>query len=110
AKGHIHPALRRKADTGLLADVTESSPVVEVELGYAIVVGDEEIRMTGAAQVRRGGRQRPTPTVDSQFRADFFESAVAEIVQQIFSAAIFRILEALGHDPGRGEMPEIDRL
>src|ERR1700730_1821881 len=64
--------------------------------------------MAGAAQVRRCGSQGPAPAAYAHFRADFLESAVAEIVKQIPSTAVFRILKTLRHDSRRGEMPKVD--
>ena len=59
AKGDVHAALGRKAHAGLLADLVKVSAVIEKELGDAVVVGDEEVWMSGAAQIRGSGSKRP---------------------------------------------------
>src|SRR5438045_2919992 len=81
AKGDVHPALRRESDAGLLAGFAESPTFVQVELGDAVVVGNEEIGTTGAAQVRGGRSKRPAAAVDPDLRAYFLELAVAQIVE-----------------------------
>ena len=65
----------------LLAGLAEAIAIVEVDLRYAIVVGDKQVGTTCAAQVRRRGGQRPAPAVDAELRAHFFESSIAEIVK-----------------------------
>ena len=67
AKGGVHAALGREAHARLLPDFVKSLAVVEVELGHAVVVGDKQIRMAGAAQVRGRGGQCPAPAVDAKF-------------------------------------------
>src|ERR1051326_5729804 len=49
-------------------------------------------------------------SVDAKLRADFFKMPVAEIMKEIFSSAVTRILETLRHHLGRREMPEVNRF
>src|SRR5439155_16374606 len=71
AERDVHPAFRREAHAGLLAGFAEAIAVVQVELGDAVVVGDEEVGATGFAQIRRGRSKRPAPTVNAELGADF---------------------------------------
>src|SRR5580692_1798952 len=66
--------------------------------------------MSSSAQIRCGSGQGPAAAVDTDFPADFFKLAVAEIVKQILAASVLRILETLGHDARCGEMPKVDTL
>ena len=51
----------------LLADLAKLlAALVDVELRDAVVVGDEEIGIAGAAQVGGDGGQRPAAAVDAQ--------------------------------------------
>src|SRR5439155_3720486 len=75
AECDVHSALGREADARLGADLTETRPVVEVELGHAVVVGDEEIGAACAAKIRRAGRERPAPRGHSRRPAAFLELA-----------------------------------
>ena len=81
---------------------------VQIQLGDAVVVGDEEIGMTGASEVGGDGGERPAAGVNAEFSADFFKFAVAQIVEEIFAAAVFGVLKTVGHHASVGEMPEVD--
>ena len=108
AKGGVHSALGREAHAGLFAHFMKALAVIEIELGNSVVVGDKQIGMPGAAQVRGRRGQRPAPAVDANFLGDFFKLSVAQIVKQIFAPAILGILKTLGHDARGCEMPEIN--
>src|SRR6202043_3215619 len=101
---HVHTAFRRKANAGLRPYFVKADTVVEVELGYAIVIGDEQIRMPGPAKARGARRKRPATAIDAEFFTDLLEPSVAEIVEQVFSTAVLRVFEALRHDFRGGQM------
>src|SRR5687768_8273048 len=89
-------------------DVLEALPVpVGEQLRYAIVVGQKQIWIAGAEEVRGDERQRPAPAADSHRFGAILERPVAAIAQQILAAAVGRILETLRHDPCRLELPEV---
>ena len=81
--------------------------VVEIELGDTIVVGDEEIGIACAAQIGCRAGQRPAAAADASLRAHFFKVAVAEIVEEIFAAAVFRVLKAVGHHARVAQVPQV---
>src|SRR5882724_1202090 len=64
--------------------------------------------MACPTQIRCGGSQRPATAVDSNLCAYLFKLAVAQIVKQIFSATILGVLETVGHDARRGQVPQIN--
>ncbi len=110
AEGHVHAAFRSEAHAGLFACFMEALAVVQIKLGHAVVVGDEQVGMAGAAQIRCGGCKRPATAVDSDLRADFFKLAVAQIVEEIFAAAVLGILKTVRHHARGVQMPQVDVL
>src|SRR5258707_231654 len=96
------------ANSGLLTYFAEPLAIVEIKLGDAIVVGDEQVRMPGSAQVCRGSSQRPTPAIDAHFLSDIFKFSVAEIMEQILPAAVLSVLKTFRHHLCCFEMPEVD--
>jgi hypothetical protein len=72
------PLFGVRPDAGRLGHVHEAlAAVVGVELRHAVVVGEEEIRIAGAAQVGCRDRQRPAPARDPHRLGDVLEGAVA---------------------------------
>ena len=59
ADRRVHAALRRVADAGFAADLAELPALVDEQLRDAVVVGDEEVGIAGAAQVGGDRGQRP---------------------------------------------------
>src|SRR5580698_3348639 len=76
AEGNIHPALGRKAHSSFFAAFVKVSTVIEIKLRDAVVIRDEEIGMSGTAQIGRGAGQRPAVAVDAGLRADLFKAAI----------------------------------
>ena len=110
AHRRVHPALGRVADAGLAPDFAKVPALVDEELRHAVVVGDEEVRVAGAAQVRGDGGQRPAPRRDAGLGAHFLEPSAAEVAIEILAPAVVRVLEALRHDLRVGELPEVEAL
>src|SRR4030095_3477293 len=107
----IHSTLWRVANAGLFPDFPELLPIiVEIELGDTVIVGNEQVRIAGATEVGGHGCERPTARFDSKLFAHLFETAIAEIVEQVLAPAVLRVLEALGHHSGVLETPKIDIL
>ena len=101
----VHAAFGGEADAAGFACLVEALAVVEVELGNAVVVGDEEVGVAGAAEVGGGGGERPAMALDAELGADLFKAAVAEVVKEVFAAAVLGVFEAVRHDLGRLDMP-----
>ena len=59
------PLLGAKPTPVCLPDFVKLLAVVEIQLRHAVIVGDEQIGMPGAAQIGRRGRQRPAAAVDA---------------------------------------------
>ena len=66
AEGDVHAALGREADAGLLAHFVEPLAVVKVKFRNAVIVGDKQVGMPGAAQVCGRSGQRPAAAVDAK--------------------------------------------
>src|SRR5262249_49750523 len=94
AEASVHAALGRLADADLAADFLEGAVVaVGVELGDAVIVGEYEIGVTGAAEVGGDDAESPPLAGDAGRFRDVFERAVALVVEQIAAAAVLRVLE-----------------
>jgi len=53
AEGRVHPAFRRQRDLRLAARFDEALAVlIEIQLRHAVVVGEKEIRVSGAGESR----------------------------------------------------------
>src|SRR5689334_8990770 len=105
AHRRTHPALRREAHSGLVADFVKLSAIVEIQLRDPVVVGDEKIGMTVSAQVRNRCRERPAMRVDAELLTDFLKRSVAEIVEEILAPAVLRVLKTLRHHARVFQMP-----
>jgi hypothetical protein len=105
------PLLGVGADARLLPCLAKAAAAfVEEELGDAVIVGDEEVGVAGAAQVSCDGGKGPAARLEAELRGNFLEAAAAEVVKEILAPSVGCVLEALGHDLRVLEMPEIDVL
>src|SRR5207244_495877 len=114
AEADAHAALGPIADLRWLAEIDELlAAVVGVELVDAVIDGQDEIGITGAAQVGGRGGEDPARAADAHLRGDILEAEPlvilieTAIAQKIPAAAVLGVLEALGHDLGRLEVPQI---
>ena len=111
AERRVHAALRRAADAAVAPDLDEPlAALIDVELGDAVVVGEEQVREARAREIRRGRGQRPAPRLNAQRRRRLLERAVAAIVEHVLPAAVLGVLEALRHDARGLQVPEVDVL
>ena len=58
-------------------------------------------------QIGCGAGQRPAAAADASLLADFFKAAVAQIVEEIFAAAVLRVLKAVGHHARVAQVPQV---
>ena len=91
-------AFRGRANARLLADLVEgASLLIGKDLGYAIVVGDEEVRPAVAVVVEHRHPERFTGFVpQSRLLADIFEFPAAEVVIELRLRALVRLRRAIG--------------
>src|SRR5258706_2145693 len=108
SKRGCHPALGRKADTGFCAYFTKLFAIIEIQLRNSVVVCNKQILVAAAPQVSSRGRQRPATTVDTEIRANFFKPSGTEVMKEILSSAVLRILKTLLHHPRRLQMPKVN--
>ena len=81
--------------------------MVPVEFRDAIVVGQEDIRITRAVQIRRRHGKRPPPASNAQPPGNVLEPPVSQIAKEILPTAVLRVFETLGHHPGGFEVPQV---
>src|SRR6185503_9716167 len=82
--------------------------VVEIEFRDSVVIGDEQILIAGATQIRRRCSQSPSSRVDADFLTDLFERASTEIAEEILAPAVLRVLKTLRHHLRAFQVPEVD--
>src|SRR5204863_280936 len=102
-----HAALRVTLQAGL----REHEPlagIVDEQLFRPVVVREEQVGPAVAVEVRGGGGEGPAGAAHSHLVGDVFEPTVPEVMEQAILPAVGRELEAVVHDAGRPQIPEID--
>src|SRR5205807_913883 len=102
-----HAALRVTLQAGL----REHEPlagIVDEQLFRPVVVREEQVGPAVAVEVRGGGGEGPAGAAHSHLVGDVFEPTVPEVMEQAILPAVGRELEAVVHDAGRPQVPEID--
>src|SRR5690349_4534364 len=80
------------------------------QLRDAVVVREDNVGIAGAVQVCRDRRKSPAVAVQADLFGNILEPSPAHVTQQVLPSAIHGVFEALRHDLGGLEMPEIDIL
>src|ERR1700733_15359656 len=63
--------------------------------------------MSGAAQIRGRSGKRPPIALDTRAFADLLKLAIAQVMKQELSAAVFGVLKTLRHHARGIQMPQI---
>ena len=82
--------------------------IVEIQLLGAVVVGEIDIGPAVAVEIGRGGGKGPARAADAHLVGHVLELAVAKVVKEQILTAVGGELEAVVHDPGAGQVPQVD--